>query len=68
MTKLKERIEYVKETYGEGTIAAEFAEEVSILVETLEDLANKMITETDCYDPTHHKGQDLLFHLSKDLG
>lgn len=68
MTKLRERIEYVKETYGEGTVASDFAEEISILLETLEGLADKMITEVDCYDPVYHKGQDLHFHLSKDLG
>lgn len=68
MTTLRERIEYVKETYGEGTVASDFAEEMSILLETLEEFADKMINEVDCYDPVYHKGHDLHFHLSKDLG
>lgn len=66
--KLLDRIEYIKETYGEDTVASDFAEEMQILHDKLEEFGNKMTTEFDCYDPVYHKGQDLLFYLKQDLG
>ena len=65
---LTDRIDYIKETYGEGTVASDFAEEVRILQEKLEEFGNKMITEFDCFDPVYFKGQDLLFYLNQELG